>query len=224
MIAGLIDALTVASTDDRVRVILLDGAGDHFCGGADIVARNRRTPTAPKPRDRAASSAGCPTQAHQLDPAAARGAGARGVQGARVRGRHRLLARARGRLHDRGRRRDVLGAVHASAGSRPTAARPGCCRAASARCGRASCCCSAASSRAPKPRRGARSTRRVPAAELDARGRRAGRRSSRRARRSRSGSRSGCCTPGATRRSNSTCATRRSRSSCRRAPTTSARA
>ena len=41
-----------------MRVIVLDGAGDHFCGGADIVARN-----APDDGDRgrasAASSAGC---------------------------------------------------------------------------------------------------------------------------------------------------------------------
>ena len=41
MVQGLLDTLTLASTDERVRVIVLDGAGDHFCGGADIVARNR---------------------------------------------------------------------------------------------------------------------------------------------------------------------------------------
>ena len=41
MVLGLIDVLTVAATDDRVRVIVLEGAGTHFCGGADIVARNR---------------------------------------------------------------------------------------------------------------------------------------------------------------------------------------
>jgi 2-(1,2-epoxy-1,2-dihydrophenyl)acetyl-CoA isomerase len=40
MVLGLVDALTRAATDDDVRVIVLDGAGDHFCGGADIVARN----------------------------------------------------------------------------------------------------------------------------------------------------------------------------------------
>ena len=50
MMLGLVDALTVASTDDRVRVILLDGAGDHFCGGADIVARNRERRRRAKPR------------------------------------------------------------------------------------------------------------------------------------------------------------------------------
>jgi 2-(1,2-epoxy-1,2-dihydrophenyl)acetyl-CoA isomerase len=41
MMRGLIDGLIIASTDDRVRVISLEGSGDHFCGGADIVARNR---------------------------------------------------------------------------------------------------------------------------------------------------------------------------------------
>ena len=40
MIAGMIEALDVANRDERVRVVRLDGAGDHFCGGADIVARN----------------------------------------------------------------------------------------------------------------------------------------------------------------------------------------
>ncbi|MDQ1475525.1 MAG: 2-(1,2-epoxy,2-dihydrophenyl)acetyl-CoA isomerase, partial [Actinomycetota bacterium] len=39
---GLIDALELARTDDRVRVIVLEGAGDHFCGGADIIARNAK--------------------------------------------------------------------------------------------------------------------------------------------------------------------------------------
>jgi 2-(1,2-epoxy-1,2-dihydrophenyl)acetyl-CoA isomerase len=40
MMSGLIEAVSAAGTDERVRVILLDGAGEHFCGGADIVARN----------------------------------------------------------------------------------------------------------------------------------------------------------------------------------------
>ena len=65
MLVGLVDAMTRASTDERVRVIVLDGAGDHFCGGADIVARNAGD--GPKP------SAGSiqrrvPTQAHRLIP------------------------------------------------------------------------------------------------------------------------------------------------------------
>lgn len=40
MVGGLIDALDAANRDERVRAIRLTGAGDHFCGGADIVARN----------------------------------------------------------------------------------------------------------------------------------------------------------------------------------------
>jgi 2-(1,2-epoxy-1,2-dihydrophenyl)acetyl-CoA isomerase len=65
MLLGLVDAMTRASTDERVRAIVLDGAGDHFCGGADIVARNAGD--GPKP------SAGSiqrrvPTQAHRLIP------------------------------------------------------------------------------------------------------------------------------------------------------------
>jgi 2-(1,2-epoxy-1,2-dihydrophenyl)acetyl-CoA isomerase len=40
MVAGLIDALDAAGRDEAVRAVVLGGAGDHFCGGADIVARN----------------------------------------------------------------------------------------------------------------------------------------------------------------------------------------
>lgn len=48
MVQGLIDALDAAGRDERVRAALLTGAGDHFCGGADIVARN--TPGGERPR------------------------------------------------------------------------------------------------------------------------------------------------------------------------------
>jgi 2-(1,2-epoxy-1,2-dihydrophenyl)acetyl-CoA isomerase len=40
IMVGLIDAVDAAGRDEGVRVIVLAGAGDHFCGGADIVARN----------------------------------------------------------------------------------------------------------------------------------------------------------------------------------------
>jgi 2-(1,2-epoxy-1,2-dihydrophenyl)acetyl-CoA isomerase len=66
MMEGLVSVLMRASTDDRVRVILLDGAGDHFCGGADIVARNRAD-GAPKPRAGSIQRR-LPVQAHQLIP------------------------------------------------------------------------------------------------------------------------------------------------------------
>lgn len=67
MMLGLIDAVTAAGTDERVRVIALSGAGDHFCGGADIVARNAggsdRRPRVGSIQRR------LPTQANRLIPA-----------------------------------------------------------------------------------------------------------------------------------------------------------
>jgi 2-(1,2-epoxy-1,2-dihydrophenyl)acetyl-CoA isomerase len=65
MIAAFVDALTLAATDDQVRVIVVDGAGDHFCAGADIVARNRDRDARP----RAGSiQRRLPTGAHRLVP------------------------------------------------------------------------------------------------------------------------------------------------------------
>jgi 2-(1,2-epoxy-1,2-dihydrophenyl)acetyl-CoA isomerase len=40
MTLGLIDAIDTAGRDEVVRVIVLSGTGDSFCGGADIVSRN----------------------------------------------------------------------------------------------------------------------------------------------------------------------------------------
>ena len=67
MIRGLIDTVTAASTDDQVRAVVLAGSGDHFCGGADIVARNRTDADAPKPRPGGIQRR-LPTQAHHLVP------------------------------------------------------------------------------------------------------------------------------------------------------------
>jgi 2-(1,2-epoxy-1,2-dihydrophenyl)acetyl-CoA isomerase len=65
MMRGLIAAFDDAATDDRVRVVVLEGAGAHFCGGADIVARN----TGGEGRPRAGSiQRRLPTQAHRLIP------------------------------------------------------------------------------------------------------------------------------------------------------------
>jgi len=65
MIGGLVEAMTAAATDERLRVIVVSGAGDHFCGGADIVARNRDRDSRP----RAGSiHRRLPTQAHRLIP------------------------------------------------------------------------------------------------------------------------------------------------------------
>jgi len=48
MMVGLVRALETAGMDERVRVILIDGAGGDFCAGADIVARN--APSGERPR------------------------------------------------------------------------------------------------------------------------------------------------------------------------------
>ncbi|MDQ1477279.1 MAG: 2-(1,2-epoxy,2-dihydrophenyl)acetyl-CoA isomerase [Actinomycetota bacterium] len=66
----LIAAVEDAGTDESVRVIVLEGAGGHFCSGADIVARN--APSAgggadPKPRTGSIQRR-LPTQAHRLIP------------------------------------------------------------------------------------------------------------------------------------------------------------
>ena len=63
MMAGLIAAVALAGEDDRVRVVLLEGAGDHFCGGADIVARNADPATRPRV---GSIQRRVPNQAHRL--------------------------------------------------------------------------------------------------------------------------------------------------------------
>jgi len=65
MMEGLVRAFTAASTDDGLRVIFLEGIGEHFCGGADIVARNRKDADAPKPRAGSIQRR-LPVQAHEL--------------------------------------------------------------------------------------------------------------------------------------------------------------
>jgi 2-(1,2-epoxy-1,2-dihydrophenyl)acetyl-CoA isomerase len=48
MMSALIDAVDRSGRDERVRVIVLSGAGDHFCAGADIVSRNEGTGERPR--------------------------------------------------------------------------------------------------------------------------------------------------------------------------------
>jgi 2-(1,2-epoxy-1,2-dihydrophenyl)acetyl-CoA isomerase len=48
MMARLVDALDAANRDEDVRVVVLAGEGDHFCSGADIVARNRASDDRPR--------------------------------------------------------------------------------------------------------------------------------------------------------------------------------
>jgi 2-(1,2-epoxy-1,2-dihydrophenyl)acetyl-CoA isomerase len=62
---ALVDAFDQAGRDDAVRVIALSGAGDHFCGGADIVARN--SPSGERPRVGSIQRR-LPVQAHRLIP------------------------------------------------------------------------------------------------------------------------------------------------------------
>ena len=39
-VSAVVAALEAAATDDALRVIVLAGAGEHFCSGADWVASN----------------------------------------------------------------------------------------------------------------------------------------------------------------------------------------
>jgi 2-(1,2-epoxy-1,2-dihydrophenyl)acetyl-CoA isomerase len=65
MVAAMIDALETANNDERVRAVLLTGAGDDFCAGADIIDRNN-DPTVPR---RAGSiQRRLPGTAHRLIP------------------------------------------------------------------------------------------------------------------------------------------------------------
>jgi 2-(1,2-epoxy-1,2-dihydrophenyl)acetyl-CoA isomerase len=65
MMRGLVGVFEDAGTDERVRAIVLEGAGDNFCGGADIVARN--TGGGAKPRAGSIQRR-LPAQAHRLIP------------------------------------------------------------------------------------------------------------------------------------------------------------
>jgi 2-(1,2-epoxy-1,2-dihydrophenyl)acetyl-CoA isomerase len=65
MMAAMIDAVDAAGRDERVRVIVLIGRGDHFCGGADIVARN--APGGERPRVGSIARR-VPSLAHRLIP------------------------------------------------------------------------------------------------------------------------------------------------------------
>ncbi len=65
MMAAMIDALDAANRDERVRVVVLGATGDHFCGGADIVARN--APGGERPRAGSIQRR-VPSLAHRLIP------------------------------------------------------------------------------------------------------------------------------------------------------------
>jgi 2-(1,2-epoxy-1,2-dihydrophenyl)acetyl-CoA isomerase len=65
MVAGLIAAVDAAGREEAVRVIVLDGEGDHFCSGFDIVSRN--APGGARPRV-GSTQRRLPSQAHRLIP------------------------------------------------------------------------------------------------------------------------------------------------------------
>ncbi|MBV9412226.1 MAG: enoyl-CoA hydratase/isomerase family protein [Acidimicrobiia bacterium] len=65
MVSALIEAVDAAGRDEAVRVILISGSGDHFCGGFDIVGRNQ--PGGQKPRAGSIQRR-LPSQAHRLIP------------------------------------------------------------------------------------------------------------------------------------------------------------
>ena len=65
MMAGLVEAVDRSGRDEQVRAIVLAGAGGHFCGGADIVARN--APGGQRPRVGSIQRR-VPSLAHRLIP------------------------------------------------------------------------------------------------------------------------------------------------------------
>jgi 2-(1,2-epoxy-1,2-dihydrophenyl)acetyl-CoA isomerase len=62
-ILRIVDALERASVDDSLRVVVVTGAGDDFCAGADWIARNE--PGGPRPRTGSIQRR-TPVQAHRL--------------------------------------------------------------------------------------------------------------------------------------------------------------
>ncbi len=66
MLYALIDAVDAAGRDESVRAILISGAGDHFCGGFDIVGRNAE-PREARPRVGSIQRR-LPAHAHRLIP------------------------------------------------------------------------------------------------------------------------------------------------------------
>jgi 2-(1,2-epoxy-1,2-dihydrophenyl)acetyl-CoA isomerase len=66
MVAEMITAVDTAGRDEAVRAILISGAGEHFCGGFDILARNAARRDR-KPRVGSIQRR-LPSQAHRLIP------------------------------------------------------------------------------------------------------------------------------------------------------------
>ena len=67
VVSGLIEQIDAAGRDESVRVIVLSGAGEHFCSGFDIVARNAAGGGEQRPRVGSIQRR-LPSQAHRLIP------------------------------------------------------------------------------------------------------------------------------------------------------------
>jgi 2-(1,2-epoxy-1,2-dihydrophenyl)acetyl-CoA isomerase len=67
MVASMIATFEGAGQDESVRVILIRGTEDHFCGGFDIVSRNAPKTDGPRPRVGSIQRR-LPAQAHRLVP------------------------------------------------------------------------------------------------------------------------------------------------------------
>jgi 2-(1,2-epoxy-1,2-dihydrophenyl)acetyl-CoA isomerase len=65
IVAGLVTAIDAAGRDEQVRAVVLGSAGDDFCSGFDIVARN--APGGPRPRVGSIQRR-LPSQANRLVP------------------------------------------------------------------------------------------------------------------------------------------------------------
>jgi 2-(1,2-epoxy-1,2-dihydrophenyl)acetyl-CoA isomerase len=65
MVAGLIELFETAGNDEAVRAVSLSAVGEHFCSGADIVARNSGDGRRPRV---GAIQRRLPGQAHRLIP------------------------------------------------------------------------------------------------------------------------------------------------------------
>jgi 2-(1,2-epoxy-1,2-dihydrophenyl)acetyl-CoA isomerase len=65
MVAAMIDSIDAAGRDEAVRVIVISGAGDHFCSGFDIVSRNADASARPRV---GSIQRRLPSQAHRLIP------------------------------------------------------------------------------------------------------------------------------------------------------------
>ena len=165
IIYALTDTVDAAASDESVRVIHLEGEGEHFSSGFDLA---ERTPGPDRPRVGSVHRR-MNGQVNRLIPAMMQPAQTPIVCTARGSG-HRPGTRhpARHGLRRGDGRRPALGSLHDLPRSRPTVAPAGSCPVSRAWPGPARCSCWARRSRERMPPRGGWSPRACPAADLDA--------------------------------------------------------